>query len=93
MAFNPPAFAAAVAKLEANPPNNALAFANGWADAFFNGFGNPTPPSVTGTIARQAAFGIFINAYNQDKDPGLTLMKSGAAAFATSLGLGMLPAL
>ncbi len=92
MAFNPPAFAAAVAKLEANPPNNALAFANGWADAFFNGFGNPTPPSVTGTIARQAAFGIFINAYNQDKDPGLTLMKSGAAAFATSLGLGMLPA-
>ena len=38
MAFNPPAFAAAVAKLEANPPNNALAFANGWADAFFNGF-------------------------------------------------------
>jgi|TARA_R110002126_G_scaffold28775_8_gene95749 hypothetical protein len=92
MAFNPAAFASAVAQLEANPPPNAIAFANGWADAFYNGFGNPTPPSVAGMLARQAAFGIFITAFNQDKDPGLTLLKSGAAAFAASLALGMLPA-
>ena len=92
MAFLPNLFALAVDKLEANPPTDPVSFANGWADAFYNGFGKPTPPSVTAEIARQAAFGIFINAYNQDKDPGLTLMKQGAAAFATSLGLGMLPA-
>ena len=54
MAFNPAAFASAVAQLEANPPPNAIAFANGWADAFYNGFGNPTPPSVAGMLARQA---------------------------------------
>jgi hypothetical protein len=92
MAFIPPAFAAAVAKMEANQPGNAIDFANGWADAFFNGFGNPTPPSVSAQLARQAAFGVFINAYNQDKDPGLTLLKSGAAAFASTLAVGMLPA-
>ena len=80
MAFLPNLFALQVDKLEANPPTNALAFANGWADAFYNGFGKPTPPSVTAEIARQAAFGIFINAYNQDEDPGKTLMKQGAAA-------------
>tara|TARA_R100001129_G_scaffold118375_1_gene81845 strand:+ start:539 stop:991 length:453 start_codon:yes stop_codon:yes gene_type:complete len=92
MAFLPNLFALQVDQLEANPPTNALAFANGWADAFYNGFGKPTPPSVTAEIARQAAFGIFINAYNQDEDPGKTLMKQGAAAFANALGLGMLPA-
>ena len=92
MPFNPALFAAAVDKLEANPPTNALAFANGWADAFYNGFGKPAPPSVSAEIARQAAFGIFITAYNQPEDPGKTLMKQGAAAFAASLGLGMLPA-
>jgi len=92
MAFNPAAFAAAVSQLEANPPPNAIAFANGWADAFFNGFGNPTPPSVSGMLARQAAFGIFISAFNQDEDPGLSLLKSGATAFAATLAIGMLPA-
>ncbi len=91
MAFLPNLFALQVDLLEANPPTNAIAFANGWADAFYNGFGKPTPPSVTAELARQAAFGIFINAYNQPENPGKTLMKSGAAAFATTLGLGMLP--
>lgn len=92
MAFNPAAFASVVSKMEANQPGNPVAFANGWADAFYNGFGKPTPPSVSAELARQAAFGIFINAYNQDKDPGLTLLKSGAAAFASTLAIGMLPA-
>ena len=37
MAFLPNLFALAVDKLEANPPTDPVSFANGWADAFYNG--------------------------------------------------------
>ena len=96
MPFVPPAFQGAIMNIENSHPGNAVAFANAWADAFFQGFGNPTPPSTTGAAARSAAFGIFLGAYenfNPHSTPqGLNIMKSGVTAFAATLALGMLPA-
>ena len=95
MPFIPPAFQAAIMNIENSHPPNAVAFANAWADAFFQGFGNPVPPSTTGMAAKSAAFGIFLGAfeaYNPHETPqGLDIMKAGVAAFAATLALGMLP--
>jgi len=95
MPFMPPAFQGAIMNIENSHPPNAVAFANAWADAFFQGFGNPIPPSTTGAAARSAAFGIFLGAFenfNPHSTPqGLNIMKSGVTAFAATLALGMLP--
>tara|TARA_R110001592_G_scaffold185921_3_gene430125 strand:+ start:1340 stop:1810 length:471 start_codon:yes stop_codon:yes gene_type:complete len=97
MPFLPPVFQAALTSIESNPPGTRLDFANAWADAFFNAFGTgpAAAPSLTGTAARAAAFGIFLGAYEgsepADNPPGINTMKAGAAAFVTTLALGTLP--
>ena len=96
MTFIPPAFQAGLMNIQNNHPPHAVAFANAWADAFFQGFGNPIPPSTTGMAARQAAFSIFLNAFeafNPHGNPaGINIMKAGVTAFAAQLAIGMLPA-
>jgi|MDSZ01.1.fsa_nt_gb hypothetical protein len=98
MAFLPPVFQAALTSIEANQPATRIDFANAWADAFYNAFGTGpmAAPSLSGTAARAAAFSIFLTAYEDatpaDNPPGINKMKAGAAAFATTLALGTLPA-
>ncbi len=98
MPFLPPIFKSSLTAIEANPPATRMDFANVWADAFFNAFGSgpALAPSLSGVAARAAAFSIFLGAFEDatpaDNPPGLNKLKSGAAAFVTTLALGTLPA-
>ena len=59
MAFNSGAFITSVNQLENNPPGDAMSFASGWADAFFNGYGNPSPPTLTAQVGKAQMQGLF----------------------------------
>ena len=90
MAFNPGAFIANINSLERRKPNTRFDFANAWANAYFAGYGNPTPPSLTNTVAKQAMFGLFMLAY-ENNDNGKKFMNAAVSIFAVSMAPGMLP--
>jgi len=90
MAFNVGAFIVSVNQLEANPPGNAIDFASGWADAFYKGFGKPSPPTLTAEAAKAQMQAIFLTAYQND-DNGKNIMHSGVSVFAAQMAPGMLP--
>jgi len=90
MAFNSAAFITAVTQIENNPPGDAISFASDWTDAFFNGYGNPTPPSLTAQVGKAQMKGLFLAAYQNDNN-GKDLMNSGVSIFAAQMAPGMLP--
>ena len=90
MAFNPGAFIANINSIEQNKPNTRFDFANSWANAYFAGYGNPTPPSLTNTVAKQAMLGLFMLAY-KDNNNGKKLMNAAVSVFAAAMAPGMLP--
>lgn len=90
MAFNPAAFIANCNNIEQNNPATAFDFAKAWSDAFFAGYGNPTPPSLTNTAAQQAMLGLFILAY-KDNNNGKKYMNAAVSTFAMAMAPGMLP--
>ena len=91
MAFNAGAFISSVTQLENNPPGDAISFASGWADAFYAGFGKPSPPTLTAEVGKAQMQGLFLAAYQNDNN-GKNLMNSGVSVFAAQMAPGMLPA-
>jgi len=92
MAFVPAAFKQKLSEIEDKVGDGGLIdkveWANAWADAYFAGYGSPTPPSATGAAARQALFGALMGAF-EPVTPSVTAMKSGVDAFAATLAGGM----
>ena len=91
MAFNAGVFISSVTQLENNPPGDAISFASGWADAFYAGFGKPSPPTLTAEVGKAQMQGLFLAAYQNDNN-GKNLMNSGVSVFAAQMAPGMLPA-
>ena len=92
MAFVPSAFKQKLTEIEDKVAKGGLIdkaeWANAWADAYFVGYGSPTPPSATGAAARQALFGALMGAFDPVA-PSATAMKSGVDSFALTLAGGM----
>jgi len=91
MAFNPAAFISNLNSIESNNPQSRSDFANAWANAFFAGYGNPTPPSLTAAAGKSAMMALFMLAY-KDNSNGKKFMNAGVSVFAATMAPGMLPA-
>ena len=92
MAFVPAAFEQKLMEIEDELSKGGLIdkedWANAWADAYFAGYGSPTPPSATGAAARKALFGALMGAF-EPVAQSVTAMKSGVDSFAATLAGGM----